>query len=124
MKSVSRRSFLKLAGVVVLAAAGISILLGCVGSRTLIPLQFDPAVIGEDAARALDEAQLKVVYTDNEEILNNEVLAAVKRAAKKVSALKDLDVSGIVILDMSEIPDTTEGQYSTILYITFTKAML
>lgn len=123
MKLVSRRSFLKLAGVTALAVVGASALSACGADQIFVPLQFDPAVIGEEAAQALDEAQLKVVYTDNKEVLNNEILAAVKGATKTVNALGRLNVDELVILSVEPTPDTTEGQYSTILYVTFTKAM-
>ena len=120
---ISRRSFLKVAGVTALAVVGTAALGGCSANQILVPLQFDSAVIGEEYARALDEAQLKVVYTTNEKVLNNEILAAVKGATKTVNALGRLNVDELVILKIEPITDTTEGQDSTILYVTFTRAM-
>lgn len=120
---ISRRSFLKVAGVTALAVVGTAALGGCSSNQVLVPLQFDSAVIGEEYARALDEAQLKVVYTTNEKVLNNEILAAVKGATKTVNALGRLNVDELVILKIEPITDTTEGQDSTILYVTFTRAM-
>ena len=123
MKLVSRRSFLKLAGVTALAVVGASALSACGADQIFVPLQFDPAVIGEEAARALDEAQLKVVYTDNEEVLNKEILAAVKGATKTVNALGRLNVDELAILEPEVRHDYTEGQDSIYLYVTFVPAM-
>ena len=119
MKFVSRRSFMKMAGVTALAVAGTVALGGCSASQVMVPLQFDSALIGDEAARKLDEAQLKVVYTTNEVVLNQEVLAAVKT----VSSVK-IDWSQYCIYDIKEEHDTLDGKDSVILKVYFAPAML
>lgn len=123
MKLVSRRSFLKLAGVTALAVVGASALSGCGADQILVPLRFDSNVIGAETAQALDEAKLKVVYTTDKGVLTKEILAAVKGATKTVNALGRLNVNELTILDPEVQHDYTEGQDSIYLYVTFVPAM-
>ena len=92
MKLVSRRSFLKLAGVTALAVVGASALSSCGSSQLLLPLQFNPAVIGEDTARTLDEANLSVPDGLSEEqqkkLINRYVQKTIPEALCEVDTIE------------------------------------
>lgn len=57
---LSRRSFLKMAGLTVVAAAGASMFTGCSG-QVLLPVQFSSDVIGDETKKALDTKKFSVV---------------------------------------------------------------
>ena len=60
--NLSRRNFMKIAGLSAAAVAGAALFTGCSGSgQLMLPVQFSAAVIGEDAKKALDTKQFSVV---------------------------------------------------------------
>lgn len=58
--NLSRRNFMKIAGLSAAAVAGAALFTGCSG-QLMLPVQFSAAVIGEDAKKALDTKQFSVV---------------------------------------------------------------
>ena len=58
--NLSRRNFIKIAGLSAAAVAGAALFTGCSG-QLMLPVQFSAAVIGEDAKKALDTKQFSVV---------------------------------------------------------------
>lgn len=120
MKLVSRRSFLKLAGVTALAVAGASVLSSCGASQILMPLQFESNEIGSVFADVLNKANLKVVYSENTDILYPQIMAAVQSAVPKYPELEGFDPSRYAIQKTELKQDGLDGTEHTILYVTFT----
>lgn len=58
--NISRRNFMKIAGLSAAAVAGTALFTGCSG-QVLLPVQFSPAVIGDDTKKALDTKKFSVV---------------------------------------------------------------
>lgn len=58
--NISRRNFMKIAGLSVAAVAGSALFTGCSG-QVLLPVQFSSAVIGDDIKKALDTKKFSVV---------------------------------------------------------------
>ena len=58
--NLSRRNFMKIAGLSAAAVAGAALFTGCSG-QLMLPVQFSAAVIGEDAKKAVDTKQFSVV---------------------------------------------------------------
>ena len=123
MKLVSRRSFLKLAGFTALAVAGASALTACGGStQVLYPLQFSADAIGEDWAKALDEANIVAAASADPIAQNDLVLAAIKAKMATTSSLGRFPLDNFVILDVVPVSDTLDGTERTCLRVTFTMA--
>ena len=58
--NISRRNFMKIAGLSAAAVAGTALFTGCSG-QVLLPVQFSSAVIGKDTKKALDTKKFSVV---------------------------------------------------------------
>ena len=58
--NISRRNFMKIAGLSVAAVAGSALFTGCSG-QVLLPVQFSSAVIGDEIKKTLDTKQFSVV---------------------------------------------------------------
>ena len=58
--NISRRNFMKIAGLSVAAVAGSALFTGCSG-QVLLPVQFSSDVIGVETKKALDTKQFSVV---------------------------------------------------------------
>lgn len=58
--NISRRNFMKIAGLSVAAVAGSALFTGCSG-QVLLPVQFSSAVIDAETKRVLDTKQFSVV---------------------------------------------------------------
>ena len=126
MKMVSRRSFLKMAGVSALAIAGVSALAACSGGGTIpsgpsdlyVTLQADSYAIGEAYAKALNDAKVQVAYSTDLDELVKRVLSATKAEVEKNEALKGFDVDGYTLLGIPKL-DTEKK----ILQVKFTPVM-
>lgn len=57
--NLSRRNFMKIAGLSAAAVAGAALFTGCSG-RLMLPVRFSDAVIGKDIEKALDTKQFSV----------------------------------------------------------------
>ena len=57
--NLSRRNFIKIAGLSAAAVAGAALFTGCSG-RLMLPVRFSDAVIGKDIEKALDTKQFSV----------------------------------------------------------------
>ena len=117
---ISRRSFLKVAGVTALAVVGTAALGGCSANQVLVPLQFESNEIGSDYADTLNKANLKVVYSENTDILYPQIMAAVQSAVPKYPELEGFDPSRYAIQKTELKQDGLDGTEHTILYVTFT----
>lgn len=59
--NLSRRNFMKIAGLSAAAVAGAALFTGCSGSgQLMLPVRFSDAVIGKDIEKALDTKQFSV----------------------------------------------------------------
>lgn len=58
--NISRRNFMKIAGLSVAAVAGSALFTGCSG-QVLLPVQFSSAVIGDEIKKTLDTQKFSVV---------------------------------------------------------------
>ena len=58
--NLSRRNFMRIAGLSAAAVAGAALFTGCSG-QLMLPVQFSDAVIGKDIQKALDTQQFSVV---------------------------------------------------------------
>ncbi len=58
--NISRRNFMKIAGLSAAAVAGTALFTGCSG-QVLLPVQFSSAVIGVETKQALDTKKFSVV---------------------------------------------------------------
>ena len=133
MKMVSRRSFLKMAGVSALAIAGVSALAACSGGGTIPSGPSDlsvtlrivtPSLIGDDYAKSLNEAQLKVAYTTDEEELVKRILSAIQNEASKNEALKNLDAATCMVLGHPTLDsETLDGKETKVLKVKLTRTM-
>lgn len=102
--TLSRRNFLKVSALSAAAVAGAALFTGC-SEQVLVPVQFADDAIGADAAAALNNADLKVVYSTSDVVLNKEILAAVKTVAPV-----KVDWSQYCIARIEKIYDGLDGQ--------------
>ena len=58
--NLSRRNFIKIAGLSAAAVAGAALFTGCSG-QLMLPVRFSATVIGKDIQKALDTKQFSVV---------------------------------------------------------------
>ena len=120
MKLVSRRSFLKISALSAAAVAGAALFTGCSDQQILVPVQFADDEIGADAAAALNNANLKVVYSTSDVVLNKEILTAVKTVAPV-----KVDWNRYCIARIEKIYDGLDGQEDHLtLKVHFALAML
>lgn len=75
--NISRRNFMKIAGLSAAAVAGTALFTGCSG-QVLLPVQFSSAVIGEDTKKALDTKKFSVVDGLSEDAQKKTINAFVK----------------------------------------------
>ena len=65
--NISRRNFMKIAGLSAAAVAGTALFTGCSG-QVLLPVQFSSTAIGEDTKKALDTKKFSVVDGLSEDV--------------------------------------------------------
>lgn len=66
--NLSRRNFMKIAGLSAAAVAGAALFTGCSGSgQLMLPVRFSATVIGKETQKALDTQQFSVVADLSEE---------------------------------------------------------
>lgn len=89
--TLSRRSFLKVAGLTVVAAAGASMFTGCSG-QLLLPVQFTSDALNTEQIRKLDTAKFTVLDGLSDEaqkkIINEFVQRTVPEALCEVDTIK------------------------------------
>lgn len=118
--NLSRRNFLKVSALSVAAVAGAALFTGCSDVQLLTPVQFDSQEIGPDTAAALNNANLQVIYSTNETVLYNRILAAVKTVAPV-----KIDWSQYRIDRIEKIYDGLDGKEDHLtLKVYFAPAML
>lgn len=119
MKLVSRRSFLKLAGVTALAVVGASALSSCGSSQILLPLHFDidsalnSDVIDEASANTLKNKPLSIPdglgEDQQKKFINQQLQNLIPDALCEVDTVERL-------------PDYLDGKESEYLYVTLKHA--
>ena len=76
--NLSRRNFIKIAGLSAAAVAGAALFTGCSG-QLMLPVRFSATVIGKDIQKALDTKQFSVVASLKPDAQENAINAFVRR---------------------------------------------
>ena len=75
--NLSRRNFMKIAGLSAAAVAGAALFTGCSG-QLMLPVRFSATVIGKETQKALDTQQFSVVADLSEDAQKNAINAFVR----------------------------------------------
>lgn len=76
--NLSRRNFIKIAGLSAAAVAGAALFTGCSG-QLMLPVRFSATVIDKDIQKALDTKQFSVVASLKPDAQENAINAFVRR---------------------------------------------
>ena len=104
--NLSRRNFMKIAGLSAAAVAGAALFTGCSG-QLMLPVRFSDAVIGKDIQKALDTQQFSVVADLSQNAQKNAINAFVR------SQFPMYEVESI-----ERKTDTLDGKETDHLYVT------
>ena len=108
--NISRRDFMKAAGLSAAAVAGAALFTGC-SSQGMLPLQFDRS-IGDSIARGLDEKKLMVAD------LPTDRTAAIEAVLKNVSGIDGFEPAMYKVASYVRKTSTLDGNESDYLYVT------
>ena len=106
--NLSRRNFMKIAGLSAAAVAGAALFTGCSG-QLMLPVQFSDAVIGKDIQKALDTQQFSVVADLSQSTQKNAINAFVR--SKLRQPMYEVDFIG-------RKTDTLDGKETDYLFVT------
>ena len=108
--NLSRRNFIKIAGLSAAAVAGAALFTGCSGSgQLMLPVRFSATVIGKDIQKALDTKQFSVVASLKPDAQENAINAFVRR---------QLPLSMYEVESIERKTDTLDGKETDYLYVT------
>ena len=106
--NISRRNFMKIAGLSVAAVAGSALFTGCSG-QVLLPVQFSSAVIDAETKRVLDTKQFSVVDGLSEDAQKKMINTFVK---------SQLPLSMYEVASIERKTDTLDGKETDYLFVT------
>lgn len=108
--NLSRRNFMKIAGLSAAAVAGAALFTGCSGSgQLMLPVRFSTTVIGKDIQKALDTKQFSVVASLKPDAQENAINAFVRR---------QLPLSMYEVDFIERKTDTLDGKETDYLFVT------
>lgn len=108
--NLSRRNFMKIAGLSAAAVAGAALFTGCSGSgQLMLPVRFSATVIGKDIQKALDTKQFSVVASLKPDAQENSINAFVRR---------QLPLSMYEVDFIERKTDTLDGKETDYLFVT------
>lgn len=108
--NLSRRNFIKIAGLSAAAVAGAALFTGCSGSgQLMLPVRFSATVIGKDIQKALDTKQFSVVASLKPDAQENAINAFVRR---------QLPLSMYEVDFIERKTDTLDGKETDYLFVT------
>lgn len=106
--NLSRRNFMKIAGLSAAAVAGAALFTGCSG-QLMLPVQFSDAVIGKDIQKALDTQQFSVVADLSQNAQKNAINAFVRSQLRQ---------SMYEVESIERKTDTLDGKETDYLFVT------
>lgn len=108
--NLSRRNFMKIAGLSAAAVAGAALFTGCSGSgQLMLPVRFSATVIGKDIQKTLDTKQFSVVASLKPDAQENAINAFVRR---------QLPLSMYEVDFIERKTDTLDGKETDYLFVT------
>lgn len=108
--NLSRRNFMKIAGLSAAAVAGAALFTGCSGSgQLMLPVRFSATVIGKDIQKALDTKQWSVGANLSQNAQENAINAFVRR---------QLPLSMYEVDFIERKTDTLDGKETDYLFVT------
>ena len=110
--NLSRRNFIKIAGLSAAAVAGAALFTGCSG-QLMLPVRFSATVIGKDIQKALDTKQFSVVASLKPDAQENAINAFVSIARHGQLPLSMYEVDFI-----ERKTDTLDGKETDYLFVT------
>ena len=106
--NLSRRNFIKIAGLSAAAVAGAALFTGCSG-QLMLPVRFSDAVIGKETQKALDTQQFSVVADLSEDAQKNAINAFVRSQLRQ--PMYEVDF-------IERKTDTLDGKETDYLFVT------
>ena len=108
--NLSRRNFMKIAGLSAAAVAGAALFTGCSGSgQLMLPVRFSDTVIGKETQKALDTQQFSVVADLSEDAQKNAINAFVRSQLRQ--PMYEVDF-------IERKTDTLDGKETDYLFVT------
>lgn len=106
--NLSRRNFMKIAGLSAAAVAGAALFTGCSG-QLMLPVRFSATVIGKKTQNALDTQQFSVVADLSEDAQKNAINAFVRSQLRQ--PMYEVDF-------IERKTDTLDGKETDYLFVT------
>ena len=106
--NLSRRNFMKVAGLSAAAVAGAALFTGCSG-QLMLPVRFSATVIGKDIQKALDTQQFSVVADLSQNAQKNAINAFVRSQLRQ---------SMYEVESIERKTDTLDGKETDYLFVT------
>lgn len=106
--NLSRRNFMKIAGLSAAAVAGAALFTGCSG-QLMLPVRFSATVIGKEPQKALDTQQFSVVADLSEDAQKNAINAFVRSQLRQ--PMYEVDF-------IERKTDTLDGKETDYLFVT------
>lgn len=106
--NLSRRNFIKIAGLSAAAVAGAALFTGCSG-QLMLPVRFSVTVIGKETQKALDTQQFSVVADLSEDAQKNAINAFVRSQLRQ--PMYEVDF-------IERKTDTLDGKETDYLFVT------
>lgn len=106
--NLSRRNFMKIAGLSAAAVAGAALFTGCSG-QLMLPVRFSATVIGIETQKALDTQQFSVVADLSEDAQKNAINAFVRSQLRQ--PMYEVDF-------IERKTDTLDGKETDYLFVT------
>lgn len=110
--NLSRRNFMKIAGLSAAAVAGAALFTGCSG-QLMLPVRFSATVIGKETQKALDTQQFSVVADLSEDAQKNAINAFVRSQLRQ--PMYEVDF-------IERKTDTLDGKETDYLFVTLKTA--
>lgn len=105
---LSRRNFMKIAGLSAAAVAGAALFTGCSG-QLMLPVRFSATVIGKETQKTLDTQQFSVVADLSEDAQKNAINAFVRSQLRQ--PMYEVDF-------IERKTDTLDGKETDYLFVT------
>lgn len=106
--NLSRRNFMKIAGLSAAAVAGAALFTGCSG-QLMLPVRFSDTVIGKETQKPLDTQQFSVVADLSEDAQKNAINAFVRSQLRQ--PMYEVDF-------IERKTDTLDGKETDYLFVT------
>lgn len=106
--NLSRRNFMKIAGLSAAAVAGAALFTGCSG-QLMLPVRFSDTVISKETQKALDTQQFSVVADLSEDAQKNAINAFVRSQLRQ--PMYEVDF-------IERKTDTLDGKETDYLFVT------